>query len=649
MEVKAKKFSAIRDYIYFIVFLIAISTILSGQVFVGFNYFILDRFQGQIEPRSEIVIIGIDDASLQGIGAWPWNRDIYATAFTNLEKLGPRVAALDVLFLEERPGDSQFQEVLNKAKFKTVFGAKTENDRVLESRFSGNNQSVGLIDFAPDNDGKIRRLNLSRKVGDNCQNSFGLEIVSKYLLLKNSQNCQDQLQLRSNTVPNNFEFVYTDSEFKKYSFLDLYQGKIEAQALKDKIVIFGSTAKDLRSSLNDNFTSVFGGTLNGVEIHANVVNSVLNSKYLQYVSYQQAILGVCVLALFAFWINRKIDNNLIELSVFLALILATNIAGVLLYNYGYSWYFFQSNLILIFGYFYFIANKYLVVKKESRLVEKAFSKYVNSEVLREIKNNPQALQLGGSKKVVTVLFSDIRGFTSFSEKLSPEELISLINKYLTLMTDIILSNGGTVDKYIGDAIMAFWNAPISQENHQYLAIKTSLEMQQGLKKLNLDISFPIKIGVGINTGDVIVGNVGSDNRFDYTILGDTVNLGSRLEGLTKKYGLTTLIAMETLTNLNEKQELIYRVVDEVRVKGKQKAIKICEPLENTPKNQEFKEKYEQAFELYQQSEFTKASKIFEKLEKTDPVSAKMLERISTIKSDSKLHTDWTGIWNWEEK
>lgn len=644
-----KIYTLIKDYLYFAIFLIAIGGILSAPVFVGFNYFILDRFQGQIEARPEIVIIGIDDDSLQSIGAWPWNRDVFATAFDNLDKLNPRVVGVDILFLEDRQGDTEFADVLNKAKFKTVFGVKAENDKVLDTKFAGNNQTNGLIDFGPDSDGKIRRLDLSRKIDDKCENSFGLEIVSKYLLLKNLQNCQPQLQLRNNTIPNSLEFGYTDQEFKKYSFLDLYNGQLTIENLKDKIVIIGSTAKDLRSNLNDNFTSVFGGTLNGVEIHANVVNSILNNKYLQFVSYPQAILSVSILALFAFWVNRKIDNNIIELMVFLGLIILTNIAGVFLYNYGYNWYFFQSNLVLIFGYFYFIANKYLVVKKESRLVEKAFSKYVNSEVLRQIKDNPEALKLGGSKKTVTVLFSDIRGFTTFSEKLSPEELISLINKYLTLMTDIILNNGGTVDKYIGDAIMAFWNAPLTQSNHQYLALKTALEMQQALKDFNLDTEIPIKIGVGINTGDVIVGNVGSSSRFDYTILGDTVNLGSRLEGLTKKYGITTLVAIETVTNLKNELNLIYRIVDEVRVKGKQKALKICEPLEDTPANSSFKLDYEQAFDLYQQGEFAKAIKIFEKLQKHDLVSAKMLERIAVIKSNPELKNNWKGVWNWEEK
>lgn len=644
-----KIIKALKDYVYLAIFLCLLSLLLLLPVFTNFNYFILDRFQGQIEPRKEIVIIGIDDSSLQNISAWPWNRDIFAKAFVNLDKLNPRVVGLDILFLEDRVGDVEFNQALNDAKFKTVFGVKVENDKLLNPKFLGTNLSNGLIDFSPDNDGKIRRTDLSRKVENKCQNSFALDVFSKYLSIKNSDNCKTNLQLRNNNLPNNLEFNYTNQKFTEYSFLDLYNNNLTSGQLKDKIVIIGSVAKDLRSNLNDNFTGISGSTINGVEIHANVINSLLNNKYLQPVSYFQVVAGTLLLAMFVFWIGKKLDNNILELSIFIVILLLINLLGILVYNYGYSWYFIQTNLLLIFSYFYFLAYKYLFIKKQSRFVEKAFTKYVNPEILKQIKSNLSEIKLGGEKKAITVMFSDIRGFTSFSENLSPEELIKLINSYLTLMTEIILQNGGTVDKYIGDAIMAFWNAPTNQENHQYLAVKTSLEMQLALDNFNTSQTRPIQIGIGINTGEVVVGNVGSESRFDYTVLGDNVNLGSRLEGLTKKYGLTTLVAINVVKDLDKNSNLIYRIVDEVRVKGKKIALKICEPLENTPSNLKLKKDYEQALLFYQKGQFSKAIEIFKDLKTLDICSQKMLERIEIIEANLELKNNWNGIWTWDEK
>jgi adenylate cyclase len=647
MDLK-KLFKYLKDYIYFVIFLALLGITFSLPVLNTINYAILDRFQGQIQTRKEIVIIGIDDTTLQSIGAWPWDRDVFAQAYTELDKLSPRVVGLDVLLLEQRSGDENFASALEQSKFATVFGVKAENDKILEGKFKSSKSSQGLIDFAPDEDGKIRRVNLSRNVDSKCENSFGLEIFSRYLSIKNATNCTPNLTLRSNNLPNNFEFAYSGSSFTTYTFLDLYQGRLNQEQIKDKIVIIGSTAKDLRSNLNDNFTSVLGTEVNGVEIHANVVNSLLENKFQTGISYTQTILALSVLTVFGFWLNKKIVSSWLEIIFFGGLIVATNIVGIIVYGYGYNWYFVQSNLFLIPAYSYFIAHKYLVVKKQSRVVEKAFSKYVNAEILRQIKDNPELLKLGGERKEVTVLFSDIRGFTTFSEKLSPEELIQLINDYLTIMTDIILKNGGTVDKYIGDAIMAFWNAPISQENHRQLALKTCLEMEAALGEFNLKINEPIKIGVSLNTGEVIVGNVGSLNRFDYTILGDNVNLGSRLEGLTKKYGVTLLAAQSAVKGLDSSSGMIYRLIDEVKVKGKNKAIKIYQPLEISPENETLKEGFENAYKFYQLGDFTKAKVGFSKLE-TDPPAQKMLSRIETILATPELKNNWDGIWTWDEK
>jgi len=657
----------ILEYFYFLSFLVILIAVSSIPSFISLNYLILDRLQGDSMPaRKEVVVIGIDDKSLQKIGAWPWDRSVFATAFNNLNQHKPRVVALDVLFLESRQGDSEFQESLNKVSFNTVLGAKDGDGALLKGVFSTPKTSNGLIDFSPDTDAKIRRNNLARSVGGKCENTFSLEIYIKYLGLKNPETCKDTIRLRNTEIPNSYEFLYSTESFQEYSFLDLYENKIDRSNLQDKMILIGSTAKDLRSNLNDNFQDVFGGQISGVKIHANVLNSLLQNKYQAAIEYPIFAVSSLFLGLLVFFIFRILKRSFLEFGFFLALLLLNNFSGLVLYNFGWNWLFFQSNFLIIASYVYFIAYKYFIIQAESRVTEKAFSKYVSGEVLRQIKENPKALKLGGQKREVTVFFSDIRGFTTFSEKLSPEELIALINDYLSIMTEIIIDTGGLVDKYIGDAIMAFWNAPLDQDEHVLLALSASLKMQKALIQFNLKNGWEMKVGMSLNTGPVIVGNVGGKERFDYTILGDNVNLGSRLEGLTKKYGIEQIVAesvilkLETTvkklktenTNeadllLKEAEGLTYRFLDEVRVKGKTKALKIFEPMEKTPENLNKIEVYEKGFRLYQKGDFKEAIKELKKIEKTDFPAQLVLQRCQKLLENKPQ--DWEGVWNWDEK
>lgn len=260
--------------------------------------------------------------------------------------------------------------------------------------------------------------------------------------------------------------------------------------------------------------------------------------------------------------------------------------------------------------------KYLIESSEKRFVKKLFGQYVNENLLKELEKNPDQLKLGGETKNMTVLFSDIRGFTTISEGLNPAELLDLINTYLDEMSNIILKNNGTIDKYIGDAIMAFWNAPLNDESHTFNAVNNALQMIEKLKLLRKsDTRFTnLNIGIGINTGDIIVGNVGSSKRYDYTVLGDNVNLGSRLEGLNKKYGTKIIISQTTYEQLSKNiKNVIFRLLDKVTVKGKSHAIQIYQPMKKTKRNLYIKKMYENAFELYSLGHFVKAKNIFEQI------------------------------------
>ncbi|OGC50426.1 hypothetical protein A2716_04440 [candidate division WWE3 bacterium RIFCSPHIGHO2_01_FULL_40_23] len=638
---------SLRFYLFALLLLALFSLFLRIPYFSEINTLFLDRLQGSIRPRDEILIVGIDDKSLSEIGAWPWGRDVFAKAFDFLIETKPKVVGVDVLFLEKREKDEVFSEKLKNINFPLVLASKLVDEDVLKSIFAGGEIESGYINFEEDSDGKIRRIGSTRKVGDLCEPSFAFKIVKEYLSSREQDKCGNLVRLdRSKVYKNDLKFNYTDLRFKTVSFSDLYNGKIEKGALSGKIVLVGSTAVDLKSNLNDNFTDVFGRRIPGIEVHANVVNSFLQGRFQEDLSPWVLYPLVLLFSFLLLFLFRRIKKDLLEFVIFLGLLLVVNLIGLFVFDFGVSFPFVQINILFAVVYVYFIAYKYLVESREKRFIQKAFAQYVNPPLLKKLVEHHEALKLGGEQKVMTVLFSDIRGFTTLSEKMTPEELINLVNDYLDNMCEVILSNNGTIDKFIGDAIMAFWNAPLDDFLHQMNAVKTAVRMDEKLKKLSTeDERFSdLHIGVGLNTGTMVVGNVGSRRRFDYTVLGDNVNLGSRLEGLTKKYGVSVIVSESVLEGISADGEVIFRMLDEVIVKGKSKPVKIYQPLLKNEENEKLKKVFEEAFSYYQKGDFKKAEELFGSVN-SDPASHKMIERISEIK-DLK---DWNGVWTWLEK
>jgi len=244
-----------------------------------------------------------------------------------------------------------------------------------------------------------------------------------------------------------------------------------------------------------------------------------------------------------------------------------------------------------------VGINYIEEKNQNTLITEAFGKYVNKHLLDEMISKKSEIKLGGEKRDITVFFSDIRDFTSVSEKLFPEELANLINSYLTTMAKIILDNNGTIDKFIGDAIMSFWNAPLEKKDHSFLACKSAIEQIKSLKEFNQkdsDKKPKLRMGCGIHTGEAIVGNFGSHHRFNYTALGDTVNLSSRLEGLTKYYKIPIIISESTQKLVRTNFD--FRKLDMVKVKGKEKPVSIYELC--IEKDTDLVEKFENALDLY---------------------------------------------------
>jgi adenylate cyclase len=300
--------------------------------------------------------------------------------------------------------------------------------------------------------------------------------------------------------------------------------------------------------------------------------------------------------------------------------------------------------------------RYIIEEREKRKIRGAFSFYVNPSVVNEMLKNPEKLKLGGDKKELSVLFSDIRGFTTLAEEMEPETLVNLLNEYLTDMTNVVFEFDGLLDKYIGDAVMAVFGAPLEQADHPMLACRTALKMLERLRKMQekweAEGTPRLDIGIGINTGPMVVGNMGSERRFDYTVMGDSVNLASRLEGINKEYG--TQVVISEFTHDRVKDDFFCRELDAVRVKGKVRPVKIFELValrsDEDPRI-DIIEPFAKALRHYRKQEWDRAEEKFnEVLSKTpEDVAAQLyLQRIANLREEPP-GPDWDGVFTMKRK
>jgi adenylate cyclase len=329
------------------------------------------------------------------------------------------------------------------------------------------------------------------------------------------------------------------------------------------------------------------------------------------------------------------------------------IAGIMIYdqriflNVVYPWF------VIVASFIGSYLLRFILEQKGRKFIEGAFGHYVNKDVVDQIIKNPSMLELGGAKKEITIFFSDIEGFTSLSEKLEPSELVAFLNEYLREMTEIILKHEGTLDKYEGDAIMAFWNAPLPTQNHALKACESALDNQKKLAELRnkwrKEGKPDVAIRIGINTGAAVVGNMGSENRFDYTAMGDNVNLASRLEGINKEYRTGIVVSESTYEAV--KDHLVCRELDLIRVKGKSVPVRIfeliCRKQDETEEIRNRNIKFQDALLDYRSRNFESAKEKFSAI-KNDPPSAVYVERCKAF-INSVPPNNWDGVFTFTTK
>ncbi|OCC15166.1 Adenylate cyclase [Dissulfuribacter thermophilus] len=628
---------------------------------------LLFTLRGIKSPPRDIVIVAIDEPSFQYLGRqWPWPRSLHGRLVRKLKKAGAKVIAFDIMFTEPSryPNDDKtFAQDLAYAG-NVILGAsitQVQREGYTQIFFtdpleilSRASAQTGLVNFFPDPDGIIRH---------------GRLFISEYPSLAYATYFQQKKSIKNRSTNYNpeknpflIDFSGPSGVIKTVSYYQALNMEefLPKNFFKDKIVFVGfasEAAVEVSRGAVDAFPTPFfrfsKKAMFGVEIHANALNTILSGFPLREIDFKWLKFIYALIALVPLFVRRY---PLMLTGTVAALICTMIFTSVSLFFYkGLVLNIGVALLATIFGGLWWGLSGYLLTFEEKKEIRRAFDRYVPRAVIEEILKNPQLLHLGGHKTELTVLFADIRGFTSLSETLDPEQLVYLLNNYLDHMTERVFKNHGLLDKYIGDAIMAVFGAPVPRDDHAYRACKTALEMLSCLEMVGSiwekrGLKRP-KIGIGINTGQMVIGNFGSHRRFDYTVIGDEVNLASRLEGLNKLYGTSIIIGENTQRYVDKK--FLFRELDLVRVKGKKLPVRIFELIKEGEADSELTtllSKFNKALEYYRKGNWSKALEAFQEIltiKPNDGPSKLFFSRCEILlKNPPKT---WDGIWTMKTK
>ena len=571
-----------------------------------------DYYQ-KISPRdvttNSVVIVEITEQDLKKYGQWPWPRNLIANLHNRIYQYGAKVIQYNIIFAErDRSGkDENFAQKLagtNTVMMYSIKDSATDGqvakvpivkqgdpDKFLYS-FKGVVTNIPeLLRFAngagvnimiPNIDGTIRQIPLFVNSDIGTIPNQILDTIrvynqnTKYKIVADKNGVKEIMLSKNKKIQTtanamfNINFADTNT-IKSYSVTDIIKNKID---LKNKIVVVGLNAAGL-SYLKD--TPL--GLMTDTQISGQAIETYLTDTQLIRNGITNIVEIVAVFVL-GFLLIAVIPRLGITSTVLAYLTLLTGIISSSLVAYNGYHYMLDASfpvlfITIVWGHLVF--NSFAKQYRLRQQIKKQFEHYLDPRMVKKLQKDPTLLKLGGETKTMTFMFSDIRGFTPISEKYkgNPQGLTRLINRFLTRMTNIIIKNGGTVDKFMGDCIMAFWNAPLETPRHETLAVKTAIQMQKELKKLNRELKkekLPqINIGIGINTGQALVGNMGSDQRFDYSVIGDDVNLASRLESSSKELASTLVVGEKTVKKCKGYK---FKSLGTIKVKGKTEDIKV---------------------------------------------------------------------------
>jgi adenylate cyclase len=554
------------------------------------------------------------------------------------------------------------EQAQNSAPFVRAYAPESNLEILTEAAASS-----GYFTLKPDQDRLIRWMPLVLQGGENLFPPLAISTVWHYLgrpplTVQVGPYGVEGIQMGKRFIPTDengrllINYLGPSKTFPHFSISDILSGKLAKGTFTDKLVLVGTTATGAYDMQGTPFSTVYPGA----EIHATVIDNILTQNFLTKPLWTRIydLLAIVILgALIGVALPRRSPLQ----GLLLALGLGVVYIGVArwLFVHQRVWLnIIYPLLVLATNYTVLTVSYYVTEERDRKKIKGAFEHYVSPEVIDEITKDPAKLNLGGERRVLTVLFSDVQNFTGISESMDSTKLVELLNEYLTAMTDIVLKYRGTLDKYIGDAIMAFYGAPVARADHACMACYTAIGMVEELKKLRESWSVrklpPINMRIGIHMGEVTVGNMGSAKRFDYTVMGDTVNLASRLEGLNKAYG-TTILTTEDTACLVEKS-FVLREIDMVQVVGRKRPVRIYELLAATgtslPQEQEEAySAYAAGLDAYRQQSWDKALTLFQHsltLWPKDSPSRTMVERCQ-LYQQAPPPEEWDGVFEHTHK
>lgn len=579
----------------------------------------LFRMRGPIEPSNEVVVVGIDDDTFSALDTrWPFARSVHAKLIDNLKRAGARLIVMDIEFTESgipeedlalaesaaRAGNVVFAGKLVQGAGRGIHLQSYEPIEPITQRGT----VWGFVNINKDPDGVMRKYTCRIPFGDKKDvHTLGiaalanyryyqqqwadhikvekgrLKVIDKSIPLTNATEALINFRGPSGSLPyRSYVSILDDAQTPIPGYggveLDEFEEILASGELKGKIVLVGAHTAEL----HDDFATPFSSKnwTHGVEVHASFLDMVMKGDYLYQVNFWAMLLLELLIALLLWFVLRKLKPQYGVMLVVLLIALYLVLAWFMFMKASLIIPIVQMLLLFIFIYVASIVSHYLATLKEKRFIKNAFQQYMAPGLVNELLKDPKSLKYGGSLQEITVLFSDIRSFTTYSEKHQPEETVQILKEYLTAMVNVVLENGGILDKFVGDAIMALYGTPVKLPNAPLSACKTALEMRERLTELQIkwreEGHEEFEIGIGVTTGPAVVGNLGSEQIFDYTAIGDTINLGARLESLNKDYNAANHIIISEFTYEQVKDFVEASYLDDVKVKGKDITVKIYE-------------------------------------------------------------------------
>ena len=682
---------------------------------------------------SSIVIVEINDQADGEIPhKWPWPTNLYARVIDNLNEAGAKAIGVDILFNKpdnKNPSnDSLFAKSLEQHGNVILAGKISSQTRGSSSYNTTPAQSMesqsaqisltppinllrkhnpnrfGLIAVERDADGFLRRYIFGQDFMNQRYYSFGLEVLKQYVGKDSvtTSNSDEYFKYGPFKIPkyNNRSMLinyYGGPEtFQRYSFDEViddstYTTNMEREAFEmntfdtpetgllhqgvfeDKIVLIGST----KPELHDFFPTPFSGNnlMPGVEVHANAIQTILDGNYIRNAEFHHSLMIMVLAALIVVIISFFTRSWLGFVSMSLLFIGYSVLVTYLFVDQNILLPLTSPLLTILTGYLTTTTHKVITEQREKRRIKNMFASYVSPSLVNQMVESGQEPQLGGNDVYVTAFFSDIQSFSAFSEQLEAKRLVALMNEYLSAMTDILTEQGGTLDKYIGDAIVAFYGAPVPQQDHAYRACVASQLMQHKNAELRNkwkaegnkwpEIVWNMRTRIGLNTGWMTTGNIGSERRFNYTMMGDNVNLAARCESGAKSYGAYTMVTEETKQQAGKfGDSCVFRFLDKIVVVGRSQPVNVYEIMDLKEymgsSDFECKEVFEEGIQEYLQQHWDKARHLFQQSSELEPhqpgqhpgvktnPSHVMIERCKEMAANPPGE-DWNGVYVMESK